>query len=178
MARLKVYRTAIGFHDAYVAAPSQKAALAAWGTDKDLFARGAAEVVTDPALGAELLATPGIVLRRVRGTAAEQIAALGATPRTVAKSVRAASPTRQPRARPTKPPRPGRDLLDIAESALDQQARRHAEARAALAEEARELAARKRAMIAQQAAELAAARARVKRERQAYEAALTAWRKA
>lgn len=29
--KLKVYRTPIGFHDAYVAAPSQKAALKAWG---------------------------------------------------------------------------------------------------------------------------------------------------
>jgi hypothetical protein len=30
MAKLKVFRTPIGFHDAYVAAPSKKAALAAW----------------------------------------------------------------------------------------------------------------------------------------------------
>lgn len=35
--RLKVYRTPIGFHDTYVAAPSQKAALAAWGSGHDLF---------------------------------------------------------------------------------------------------------------------------------------------
>ena len=40
--KLKVFRTPIGFHDAYVAAPSQKAALQAWGTDTDLFARGVA----------------------------------------------------------------------------------------------------------------------------------------
>lgn len=51
MARaLKVYRTPIGFHDAYVAAPSQKAALAAWGTKKNLFARGDAGIVTDAKL--------------------------------------------------------------------------------------------------------------------------------
>lgn len=31
--KLKVYRTPIGFHDAYVAAPSQKAALEAWGVE-------------------------------------------------------------------------------------------------------------------------------------------------
>ncbi|MCP2775198.1 hypothetical protein, partial [Salmonella enterica] len=49
-AKLKVYRTPIGFHDAYVAAPSQKAALQAWGSDADLFARGVAEQVADPAL--------------------------------------------------------------------------------------------------------------------------------
>ena len=48
MARaLKVFRTAAGFHDAYVAAPSRKAALEAWGADVDLFARGIAEHPAD-----------------------------------------------------------------------------------------------------------------------------------
>jgi hypothetical protein len=41
-ARLKVFRTPIGFHDAYIAAPSQKAALEAWGSDKDIFSSVAA----------------------------------------------------------------------------------------------------------------------------------------
>ena len=59
---LKVYRTTTGFHDAYVAAPSQKAALEAWGTDKNLFARGVAEQVTDPKLTAEPLAAPGTLM--------------------------------------------------------------------------------------------------------------------
>ena len=74
---LKVYRTAIGFHDAYVAAPSMKAALAAWGTDKNLFARGVAEQVTDPALTAAALARPGEVVRVPRGSPAEHVRALG-----------------------------------------------------------------------------------------------------
>jgi hypothetical protein len=38
--KLKVFCTAIGFHDAYVAAPSMKAALEAWGADVSLFAAG------------------------------------------------------------------------------------------------------------------------------------------
>ena len=76
--KLKVYRTAIGFHDAYVAAPSKKAALEAWGTTKDLFARGAAELVDDPALTQEPLAHPNTVIKRARGSADEQIAALPA----------------------------------------------------------------------------------------------------
>ena len=64
MARaLKVYRTPIGFHDAYVAAPSRKAALEAWGSDHDLFATGAAELVTDPELTREPLEKPGSVIR-------------------------------------------------------------------------------------------------------------------
>ena len=76
--KLKVFRTPIGFHDAYVAAPSQKAALEAWGSDHNLFARGEAELVDDPALTAEPLARPGEVIKRLRGTAEEQLAALRA----------------------------------------------------------------------------------------------------
>ncbi len=60
--KLKVFRTPIGFHDAYVAAPSQKAALEAWGADGNLFAQGIAEQVTDPELMEEPLASPGKVL--------------------------------------------------------------------------------------------------------------------
>ena len=98
-ARLKVYRTAIGFHAAYVAASSQKAALAAWGTDKPLFARGAAEIVTDPALTAEPLARPGTIVKRARGTAQQHLAAL--PPDTEEKPKR--RPTKAPRTRPPEP---------------------------------------------------------------------------
>jgi hypothetical protein len=77
--KLKVYCTPIGFHDAYVATPNQKAALEAWGSDADLFARKVAEQVTDPKLMVEPLAHPGKVIRKLRGTAEEQLAAL--TPR-------------------------------------------------------------------------------------------------
>ena len=75
-AKLKVFRTPIGFHDAYVAAPSQKAALEAWGSDADLFARGIAELVVDRDLIQEPLEHPGKIIRRSRGSTAEQIAAL------------------------------------------------------------------------------------------------------
>lgn len=57
--KLKVYRTPIGFHDAYVAAPSQKEALVAWGSDSNLFAQKIAEEVSDPELMKEPLARPG-----------------------------------------------------------------------------------------------------------------------
>ena len=69
MAKLKVFKTPAGFHDAYVAAPSQKAALAAWGSTANLFARGLAEVVTDPALTRDPLAHPGEVIRVARTSA-------------------------------------------------------------------------------------------------------------
>jgi hypothetical protein len=80
--KLKVFRTPIGFHDAYVAAPSQKAALEAWGADSNIFAQGIAEQVTDPKLMQEALANPGKVIKKVRGSADEHFAELGkqATP--------------------------------------------------------------------------------------------------
>src|SRR6187401_1665332 len=74
--KLKVFRTPIGFHDAYVAAPSQKAALDAWGADSNIFAQGIAEQVTDPRLMEEPLANPGKVIKRVRGSTDEHFAEL------------------------------------------------------------------------------------------------------
>ena len=75
--KLKVFRTPIGFHDAYVAAPSMKAALEAWGSGTNLFTQGAAELVTDPKLTKAPLARPGEVVRVLRGSEGEQIRALG-----------------------------------------------------------------------------------------------------
>ena len=82
---LRVYRLPIGFHDAYVAAPTQKAAIEAWRSDKDVFQRGQAELVTDAELTKEPLENPGKVIKRLRGTAAEQIAALGEAPAPASK---------------------------------------------------------------------------------------------
>lgn len=75
MPNLKVFRTTIGFHDAYIAAPSKAAALRAWGASTDLFAMGAAEAVTDPALTAAPLAEPGTVIRLSRGSVPDHLAA-------------------------------------------------------------------------------------------------------
>ena len=74
--KLKVYRTAIGFHDAYVAAASQKAALEAWGSDANLFGLGMAELVTDETLSKAPLETPGKVVKVTRGSAEDHYAAL------------------------------------------------------------------------------------------------------
>jgi hypothetical protein len=178
--QLKVFRTPAGFYDAYVAAPSQKAAIEAWGADKHVFARGGAEVITDPELTAEPLANPGVVIKRKRGSYEEQLAALGpARPR----QSRTAEPVRAEAAKPaqTKPvklkPRPNRGALDEADQQLqafeDQAAAELAEIRSREAELARE---RQRLETAQ-----ASQRERLGRklaaQRTRYEAAMDKWRR-
>ena len=115
--KLKVFVTPIGFHDAYVAAPSQKAALEAWGADSNIFAQGIAEQVTDPKLMEEPLASPGKVIKRVRGSADEHFAELD---RAAPKKKAAKESGKVVQLKPKKPkPKPSRDELDAAEEALE-----------------------------------------------------------
>ena len=69
--KLKAFVTSAGFFDLAVAAPSMKAALAAWGAESDLFHQGFARETRDPAIVEATLAQPGVVLRRPVGTAAQ-----------------------------------------------------------------------------------------------------------
>jgi len=183
--QLKVYRTPIGFHDAYVAAPSQKAALAAWGSDADLFARGVAEVVTDPALTKAPLASPGTVVRRSRGSPGDHFAAL---PKAKAKAKARASPKSPPPAdaaptrakppprAPRPSPRPSRAKLDAAEAALDAADRRHRDELAALRRREEALARERRAIETRQARERDTLTERRAREKERYDAAIARWR--
>jgi len=66
--KLKVFRAHFGFYDMIVAAPSQKAALEAWGAGANEFHQGFAAETEDPALVAAALEKPGIVLKRQFGT--------------------------------------------------------------------------------------------------------------
>jgi hypothetical protein len=169
--RLKVFRTAIGFHDAYIAAPSQKAALEAWGTDHNLFGRGEAELVVDEALTAEPLAHPGQVIRRLRGTSEEQFAALGSA-RSGPKPGNAkgvSSPKK-------RHPRPDRAALDRADEALAEAEERHEREREALTREEKRLAARRRVLQDKNDAELIALRRDRASADDAYQSELEAWR--
>jgi hypothetical protein len=191
--QLKVYRTPIGFHDAYVAAPSQKAALEAWGSDANLFARGMAEIVTDPALTAEPLASPGNVVRRLRGSADDHFAAL---PKNKVKPKAPAKPeppaeqapveetrVEAPPVRPTPPPRvpkpkprPSRAKVDAAEEALDGIDRRHRDELAEVRRREEALTRERHALEERQAREveqLTQARAQAKEK---YDAAMAKWR--
>lgn len=118
--KLKVFRTAIGFHDAYVAVPSKKAALEAWGSDRNLFAIGAAEAVEEGALAEQARATPGTVIKVARGTADQHLAALPKN----AKRKKTAAPIDDAMPRPARPrvsrPRPNRKAMERAHTALEQ----------------------------------------------------------
>ncbi|MBB4152261.1 hypothetical protein GGQ80_000137 [Sphingomonas jinjuensis] len=162
MARtLKVYRTPIGFHDAYVAAPSQKAALEAWGSDANLFPRGVAEEVTDPSLTKEALDHPGKVIRTLRGTAEEQMAALPAD-----------KPKRKAPAAPAKRPQPSRRRLDAAEAALKEATSAFANEKRRLDRQAAELARSQAALAKRTDRELAELAERRDAEDAAYRKAL------
>src|SRR4051812_47327661 len=65
--KLKTYVTSMGFFDLAIAAPSMKAALAAWGSNSNLFHQGFAKDADDPEIAAAM-AKPGVVLQRPIGT--------------------------------------------------------------------------------------------------------------
>jgi hypothetical protein len=183
--KLKVYRTPIGFHDAYVAAPSQKAALAAWGSDADLFARGVADVVTDPELTREPLENPGEVIKRLRGSADEQLAAL---PPDRPKKTTARPSSRDPGRRPNeevpvlpkrvkaKPKsRPSRAALERAEQRLAALTERQRKEDEALAERERALERERRRLDSKHERDRRAAERAVEKERDEHADAIRRW---
>jgi hypothetical protein len=167
--KLKVFRTPIGFHDAYVAAPSQKAALEAWGAGTDLFGAGAAELVTDPKLTKEPLAHPGEVIRKVRGSAEEHVRALGDKPKARKSRTEPAEPKKK------RAPRPSRSLVDKAEKALEAAETRHREASAKLQTELDRLEKRRRDLEGKQREERDQLQAKVAEARKRYRAAMADW---
>lgn len=167
MPKLKVFRTPIGFYDAYVAAPSQKAALEAWGSEKNLFASGSAELVDDPKLGKAALARPGDVIKVRRGTDEEHIAALPKT-----------RPPRKKEAPPKAPPqpRPSRAALDRAEKSLEVAERKRDRALDDLDEAIRSLQAKRRDEARRHDAAIERLRGARDEKADAYDAAMRARR--
>jgi hypothetical protein len=170
--QLKVFRTSTGFHDAYVAAPSRKAALAAWGAEADLFARGVAEEVTDAKLTKEPLERPGEVIRLSRGDLAAQLKAFG--PRK-SKARRAVKATAKRPASPKPAPPPKRDRLDAAKAALDEARLRHATETAELEAEREALDRRLKALRARHDKELARLKRKHEQASEAYRRLLAEW---
>jgi hypothetical protein len=176
---LKVFRTAIGFRDAYVAAPSRAAALRAWGTEKDLFARGGAEEVTDPELTAAAIEKPGEVVYKTRGGLEEQVAALGELPKRTPRRAKGADQTdgaAPPRKLAAKPkPRPSRAKVEEAEVAIARLEEQQEQAQAALKERERALAIERSEMKERFARKLEELQQKQKQARADYEAALRKW---
>ena len=108
--KLKVFCTSVGFYDALVAAPSQKAALKAWGTTTDLFSAGRASVVEDPDLQELALARPGEVVKRPRGDAHQLIEQMEAEE----ARERKAGPRPVAQRQAARKPEPDRSDLDTA----------------------------------------------------------------
>ena len=61
-------RAAKTMTDLAIAAPSMKAALAAWGSNSNLFHQGVAKEAEDPRVIAAAMARPGVVLKRAVGS--------------------------------------------------------------------------------------------------------------
>lgn len=169
MAKLKVFRTTIGFHDAYVAAPSRAAALRAWGADTDLFAMEAAEEVGEPALMKRALADPGVVIKQARGTAAEHLAADD----TKVKS----GPSAPAKAKTQKPkPLPNRLKLEAVEMRLADAQSRFDRAKKELDDEAARLVARRRAMEHEHQTRIKGLQDDRDQEERTYRLAMDRWR--
>lgn len=175
--KLKVFVTPIGFHDAYVAAPSQKAALEAWGADSNIFAQGIAEQVTDPKLMEEPLANPGKVVKKVRGSADEHFAELdrASSKKKPAKTKGGGDVVElKPKAKPK--PKPSRDDLDAAEEALDKADRKQRKKLGELDDEIRALERRRRELQRKHEAERDKLEEKRDKARSTYEQAMREWR--
>ena len=117
--KLKVFQAQFGFYDSVVAAPSQAAALRAWGTHQNLFASGEATVTTDEAAVAAATAHPETPLRRAIGSRdafSLEPASLPKVPD--APKTAAANPIVKSKPRAPAKPTADRSKLDAAETAL------------------------------------------------------------
>jgi len=172
--KLKVFVTPIGFHDAYVAAPSQKAALEAWGADSNIFAQGIAEQVTDPKLMEEPLASPGKVIKRVRGSADEHFAELD---RAAPKKKAAKESGKVVQLKPKKPkPKPSRDELDAAEEALEKAEKKQRKKLREIDQELQALERKRRELQRKIEAERDKLSEKAERARAKFEQAMREWR--
>ncbi len=175
MARLKVYASAQGFYDTVVAAPSQKAALEAWGTHQNLFGQGMASVVTDPETVKAALARPGEVLSRPAGSRepykpSGQAAAprppkalpkpklakpKGGRAKASESKIAKAPPKAKPAPKPPPKPKPDRAQLTAAQKALKEAKAARTRELAALERERKALDRRERATTRRLDAEIA-----------------------
>jgi hypothetical protein len=115
---LKVFQAQFGFYDTVVAAPSQAAALRAWGVHQNLFADGQAKITVDSKAVEAALAHPETPLRRAVGSRdafSLDPVGLPKVPQAPGKTAIAAKTAAT--AKPARPPA-DRSKLDAAERAV------------------------------------------------------------
>jgi len=121
--KLKVFRAQFGFYDTGVAAPSQAAALKAWGIRQNLFASGDARLSEDEAAMAAARQNPETPLRRAVGSnepfqlEPTSLPKIPDAPKVATKRVAAQRAPKAGSAKARKPPA-DRSALDAAEAAL------------------------------------------------------------
>lgn len=142
--QLKVFRTHLGFYDTIVAAPSQKAALAAWGVHQNLFHEGMASITTDSDMRKAALDRPGTVLARMFGS---RDAFTVSKPTPQAKHLpKESKPRKATKGREVKSSKPStkrvpdREAIEAARAHLKQVEREQIRKLARLTEQQRELA--------------------------------------
>jgi hypothetical protein len=162
--KLKVFRTPTGFHDAYVAAPSRKAALEAWGSATDLFSAGIAEEVRELSGKAakSALARPGEVMREGRLGGKEGKEAGSRIKSGMTKTRKSA-------------PKPSRAMLEKAEKALAALELRQSLERAELAKEEARLEKKRRALEGKHSQARERAEAKRDAAEQAYREKMRDW---
>jgi len=166
--KLKVFQAPFGFYESVVAAPSQAAALRAWGSHQNLFSEGLAKLVTDEAAIKAALAHPETPLLRAVGSNDPFALEARSLPKLPNASKSAKGTNRKAKPEPRPPDRSG---LDIAETAM----RRLEQARKAEEEEYR----RRRGRLDREEAEARAAYIAAKKKADAaLEAERTAYRRA
>lgn len=171
--RLKVYQAELGFYDTVVAAPNQKAALAAWGVRQNLFAQGEARVTKDAAAIAAALEHPQTPLKRPLGSAdpftlEPGLPSVPERPRKAKGKAKGDAGAKTAPKAPAKPAPPDRSRLAAAEKALARMEDRHARDEAAFEAEADDLARRRAKARAEHSAARKAARAKLDEARAAY----------
>lgn len=167
--RLKVFQTRLGFYDTVVAAPSQAAALRAWGLKQNLFETGEARLTEDEAAAAAAVEHPGIPLRRAVGSDDPYAVDPQGLPSLPAAPKRPrAKPGAKTRAPKRPPPPADRSRLDAAEAALEALNEARKQEEAALRREAEALEARRSAAQTAYVAAHKAAAAKVAKARAAY----------
>ena len=127
--KLKVFQAPFGFHESVVAAPSQAAALRAWGSHQNLFAEGLAKVTTEAAAVEAALSHPETPLRRAIGSTDAfelEAASLPKIPRTTktATDTKAKDPAPKPKPAPSPPDRSPLDKAEQELGRLEDQRRR------------------------------------------------------